>query len=453
MTRRTLLWIMFGLGLTVSQAQDRAAVVARLPLGSFASARSELFRMNAHQLLTVRSERTGGLAPAIFVIDEHGNLTAKNDESSASPNFEWRVPSGGRFRVLLFSNSESGDEYVIRVLNSRDRGPAGEKPTYAVVPVFWASDRNLTSLRPPQFEGQPAKNAGLSYGVCEVSVPLNYQKGQLEEASFFSSILRLESRHDPERHVAIVASAVSPSDRFLADVARYTLRSRQHEALVFIPGFATTFEEAALRTAQISYDLKFEGPAILFSWPSQGEADIANYIKDARNAEWSEEHLRALLLDLNRNSRIERVQVIAHGLGSLALVKALAGVSGAQRLVDHLALLAPDIDVVMFRKLAVDLRKASAHVSLYASSKDAEMKRAKSFTGYPRAGEAGPGLVVIPGIDTIDASNVDISMVVAQHQSYEGKRSILVDLFYMLRGDTPDRRLALRPARDHWVLR
>ena len=38
--------------------------------------------------------------------------------------------------------------------------------------------------------------------------------------------------------------------------------------LVFVHGFNVRYQEAVLRAAQINYDLKYQGPIILFSWPA-----------------------------------------------------------------------------------------------------------------------------------------------------------------------------------------
>ena len=45
--------------------------------------------------------------------------------------------------------------------------------------------------------------------------------------------------------------------------------SRRKEAFVFIHGYNVAFDDAIYRTAQIAYDLSFDGPPILYSWPSR----------------------------------------------------------------------------------------------------------------------------------------------------------------------------------------
>jgi len=423
----------------------------RLQVHGFGSARSEGIRVKARQLLAIRTSQKGELVPAIFISDEAENLLAKNNEAGDTSNFDWRAPGAGRYRVTIFSNSETEVEYTIRVLKGDDLAPPANRPTFAVVPVFWATNRNVASRRPPHFDTELSKDGSLSYGVSEVSVPMDHVRGQLESPS----ILRLEFRPDPEKHVVLLASELSEASRFFSDVSRYTMRSTTRDALVFIPGFASTLEEASRRTAQISFDLKFKGPSILFSWPSQGEPGDRNYLKDSHNAEHSMQQLRSFLVDLARNSKIDRIEVIVQGLGNIPLVNALAGVPSETSHVDRVALLAPNMDAATFRKLAADFRKAANSISLYASSNDSEMVTSKRLEGYPRAGQSRPDVVVVPGIDTIDAFPIDISILGTSHASHEDKFQILADLFGFLTGNTPDRRIALRQAHiaagTYWV--
>ena len=47
-------------------------------------------------------------------------------------------------------------------------------------------------------------------------------------------------------------------------------RAARDDAFLFIHGYNVTFEGAARRTAQMAYDLGFNGAAVFYSWPSQG---------------------------------------------------------------------------------------------------------------------------------------------------------------------------------------
>jgi hypothetical protein len=86
-------------------------------------------------------------------------------------------------------------------------------------------------------------------------------------------------------------------------------------------------------------------------------------------------------------------------------------------------------------------------VTLYASSHDQALRLSKEINGYPRAGDSGDGLVVVPGIDTIDVSAVDTSLV--GHSYYGSSDSVLTDIWDLIKcAKGPDLREYLRP-RDY----
>ena len=225
--------------------------------------------------------------------------------------------------------------------------------------------------------------------------------------------------------------------------------------MVFVHGFNTTFGDAARRTAQLSYDLGVKGPAILFSWPSQGELGPISYNKDRRNAELSARRLHDLLGDLARKSGVQRIYVIAHSMGGFVLTHALASMTLEETRIRQVALVAPDIDVELFRQLAGRFPKQVSRVTLYASSRDLALVVSQQYAGYPRAGQGQPHLVLLNGVDTIDASSVDTSLLGVRHQYYADSSQILSDLFSLIKGNAPGNRFGLRPAiangGSYWV--
>jgi esterase/lipase superfamily enzyme len=99
------------------------------------------------------------------------------------------------------------------------------------------------------------------------------------------SILRLELRADPEKHVHVVSVQSEEKRAFLRRVASRVDASPKREVLVFIHGFNTTFEYATRRAAQVAADLGFNGAPVVFSWPSAGSAGPLAYQRDGRNAD------------------------------------------------------------------------------------------------------------------------------------------------------------------------
>jgi hypothetical protein len=78
-------------------------------------------------------------------------------------------------------------------------------------------------------------------------------------------------------------------------------------------------------------------------------------------------------------------------------------------------------------------------------------------SGYTRAGEGGRDVLVVPGIDTVDASSVETSAFGLGHSYYADNSTILSDVFGLIRGRRPDERFGLEkqtsPAGSYWRFR
>jgi esterase/lipase superfamily enzyme len=99
-------------------------------------------------------------------------------------------------------------------------------------------------------------------------------------------------------------------------------------------------------------------------------------------------------------------------------------------------LAAPDIDAEVFRRdLAPAITQIARRVTLYASSNDQALLASRTLHAYPRAGESGANLVVAPGIDTIDVSAVDTSLL--GHSYYGDNNSIIADLYHLVHDALP----------------
>jgi len=134
---------------------------------------------------------------------------------------------------------------------------------YAVVRVFYGTDRNVTGqAQPSEFYGN-FRGEQLSLGACEVSVPHTHRVGEIERPSW----VRLEFREDPSKHIVLLSVDPMQPDDYYTHLKRYADRfpPEDGEVFVFIHGFNVTFEQAAQRTAQMAYDLNFTGAAVMFS--------------------------------------------------------------------------------------------------------------------------------------------------------------------------------------------
>jgi esterase/lipase superfamily enzyme len=311
---------------------------------------------------------------------------------------------------------------------------------YSVIPVFFATDRARAKngLTEGWFGSQ--RGGSLSYGECDVSIPHDHRLGDLESPSWW----RLEFSEDPEKHVVLLKATIRDKTSFYSSIAAAIQRSKGKSTFVFIHGYNVSFKEAARRTAQIAYDLGFDGAPVFYSWPSQGS--LAGYTVDEQNIEWAQPNLQAFLADYAQRSGADNIFLIAHSMGSRALTRAVANVLSENPSLRHkirqIILAAPDIDAEVFRRdIAPALTRSGRPVTLYASSADKAIEVSRTVHGNPRAGDSGDGLVIVKGVETIDATEVDTSFL---GHSYIGERNMLSDIHELFQtGADADERFGL----------
>ena len=279
------------------------------------------------------------------------------------------------------------------------------------------------------YDGQRGE---LVRGVCSVTVPDTHQKGVVERPS----LLKFEFKEDQQKHVVLTDVSELDIDDYYSQLQSSLAQSPDNDLLVFIHGFNVDFETAVRRTAQIAVDLPFRGVPICYSWPSQGS--LVGYTIDENNAAWTAFNLRQFLLEIAEKSGARSINVVAHSMGNRAMTAALSQISTEVNparfpLFDQVVLAAPDVDADLFRReLAPRLATVSQNVTLYASSDDQALVASKKIHGgYPRAGESGDDLLVIPYVETIDVSGIDLSLL--GHSYYGNSEFILRDLFGLVR--------------------
>ncbi|WP_128964927.1 alpha/beta hydrolase [Bradyrhizobium guangdongense] len=315
------------------------------------------------------------------------------------------------------------------------------------IPVFYGTDRARGDDAPATYFG--GARGTLSFGVAEVSVPTRGRDlGELTGPSWW----RLEFSPNPAKHVIVKSVGPLSRDAFVVSLKDSLAAADLHDVLIFVHGYNVTFEDAARRAGQLAVDLKFAGRTLLYSWASA--ADTKKYTVDESTIDWSRDHFEAFLQLALCEVGTGKVHVIAHSMGNRAVINTLERVkswqlpAGAAKL-GQIIFAAPDIDRDRFVQLAAKFKGCAARLTLYASSRDVALLASKFVHGYPRAGEAGEALTVVDGVDTIDASLVDTSLVGLRHSYFGEKRSILNDMFNLIAQQlAPDQRFDLQVAGD-----
>jgi esterase/lipase superfamily enzyme len=119
-------------------------------------------------------------------------------------------------------------------------------------------------------------------------------------------------------------------------------------------------------------------------------------------------------------------------------------------------LTAPDIDTDVFlNQIAPAIVGAARRTTLYVSSDDEALRLSGQWRPRPRAGDSSQQVVVAAGIDTVDVTAVSTGLV--GHSYYGDNRSVLSDIFNVIKGQTPAERFGLEPRQapggQYWVFR
>jgi len=311
---------------------------------------------------------------------------------------------------------------------------ANGKVRYHIVRVYYATDRKNTGDPAPE-EHFGGDRGPLGYGVVNVALPKGHAVGQLEAPS----ILRLEFTADPDKHVMLQSLTAMNASSWRAEVAKHAIELGNPGILVFVHGYNSSFSDAARRSAQLAFDLKFAGSTVLFSWPSR--AVTLEYTVDEQSAEWSVPDMKDVLASLATLAPNTPIYVIAHSMGNRVFARGfkalLAEDPAKQAPFKQLVLAAPDIDADVFkREIAPSILGKGPRVTLYASSNDKALAASRGVHGgYLRLGESGKDIVVLAGLDTVDASGVSTEFL--GHSYFGDSDTVMSDLKYVIRKSLP----------------
>ncbi|MGV6858484.1 MAG: alpha/beta hydrolase [bacterium] len=325
-------------------------------------------------------------------------------------------------------------------------------PAKGGIEVFYATDRHGSSDASEIFNGERGE---ISFGVAQVGIPPRHKMGEHESPS----LLKLETKPDPAKHILIRNIDSLETGDFVTLLRDAVDRSPGKQIMIFVHGYNVGFREGIRLLGQFAHDLKFEGPVVLFSWPSQG--DLTGYTIDETNVQYATTHFSKLLKEMLEYTPAEDINLVAHSMGNRILVRGLLDLSREippkkLKLFKEVVMIAPDIDADVFRQgLAPKLQQTGIPLTLYASSSDNAILASKVVHGYPRLGDAGDHLVIIDGIDTIDASGAGGAL---GHSYFAEDRRIMADIFSLLQtGQRANRRFGLTPktsrGRRYWALR
>jgi len=339
------------------------------------------------------------------------------------------------------------------------RSPRSEPKSTAQRPekgrfTVWFGTNREPLMQAGAIAGFSAERSGtVHYGWCRVAIPESHTIGSIGSSWWKGLITRTDDR------LKIVKIAALLEAEYWQRVAT-ELRARdagERDAVVFLHGYNVSFEEAAIRAAQLGFDLGVSGLMAFYSWPSKGT--LQGYPADEATIEASEGFIADFLTNMAARSGASRVHIIAHSMGNRGLLRAIdriatAAAERARTPFDQIVLAAADVDQDTFRRLSVAYQRVARRTTMYVCSKDRAVEASHWLHDFPRAGLTPP-VLVLPGIDTINVSNLDLTLI--GHGYVAEARELLTDIHTLLReGTPPAKRFGLRqmaaPDGDYWTV-
>jgi esterase/lipase superfamily enzyme len=345
--------------------------------------------------------------------------------------------------------------------------------------VFFATNRDFNdSLSEPQFGNRFNKQGPQIFRVGRGTVErmgkddYKYRGGQVED----------------EDETRVGSQNLFPA---LRDI----LKDGKMDILIYVHGFASTFEISLERVAQLSHEYVITprseetnelgepySPAVFaFSWPSNGKIFPASeYQSDRDDAQVSGVAMARALLKLlkflhdlraqdkrvrsdlrlstmeplpedKRESCKQHIHVVAHSMGNWALRHAVnrfadeVSLRPLPRIFEHVFLMAADEDDDALEDplklgLLPDLGK---FIHVYHSRSDRALDVSDLTKGNPnRLGEAGPRNmdIIMDRIDAIDCTKVDFTTTGdGNHQYYRLRDEVIQDVRQVISGVPTDR--------------
>ena len=140
-----------------------------------------------------------------------------------------------------------------------------------------------------------------------------------------------------------------------AEIARRLALARRKEVVLFVHGYNTNFESAALTMGELCHFLGRDFVCGIFSWPAGSQRGVLlGYGVDRESAEYAVEDLLKTIRIVGRTPGVERVHVIAHSRGTDTVATALAQLSAEAYMlrssperefhIANVVLVAPDLD-------------------------------------------------------------------------------------------------------------
>lgn len=324
------------------------------------------------------------------------------------------------------SNSIKGEE------KKEKRGDA-EKVNSSEKNIVFVTDRNSYENREFKYQYGPLINREWKYkcGDVEYQNNKNRKQGDPYYGKIYNSSI-------------VVTKYVAECTKFIKEKL---MRLKAKELVVYAHGFNNNFESAMRRIIGVSEDIGSKNKLyILWSWPSLGLPGA--YKKDEIAIRWSAPHLEELLFNIAKEKPEIGVIVLTHSMGGRIGLRIVERINRDNtENIRAIIFAAPDEDKEVFFDIAKSLEDSGKEVDLYVSKNDRALINSKCCQSYTdRAGLGGNGRLIVPGVSTIDTSNLTPSFT--GHSYIFEHSDVIKDLMKIINEKKPAKMRGLQSTDD-----
>ena len=256
------------------------------------------------------------------------------------------------------------------------------------VHILVATTRQRSSgITGEMFNGERAEN--VSYADIVVSIPPDSVR-EIGTIQWPAS-----PPGNPARDFVTASANYIDKQQLSASVSAAAKPAARRNVLIFVHGFNNRFDDAVYRFAQVIHDAKAPGIPVLFTWPSRGEMKLRAYTYDRESANYSRGALKQLIEMLAANPNVKDINIVAHSMGNWVTLEALremaarTGRIGSK--VRNVMMVAPDVDVDVFRTEMQKMGKSRPRFFLFASQDDGALEFSQTvWGGVQRIGAIDP---------------------------------------------------------------
>lgn len=237
--------------------------------------------------------------------------------------------------------------------------------------VFVATTRGALADEGPESYAR----GDLGFARFQVSIPPDHVVGKIDIAG--------REQPDPQRHMVMAAAERDLSPPAFEDRLERAFRARGGQGVLYVHGFNNVAADGVFRIAQLSHDIGVNGVLLSYSWPSAGNP--LGYAHDRDSALHSRDAL-AETLRVVSGAGGRDLLIVAHSMGSLLTMEALRtlALQGRQDILDRLSgviLIAPDIDVDVFRAQAAVMKRLPQPFIIFTSGGDRALRLSARISG------------------------------------------------------------------------